>query len=177
MIGEHGTSGVFLWSSARIGGMRVKDLIAWRGLAFDEVRQAVEHDVRYANTSIIEGIGASQYGIGMVTARIAAAIGSASSHPVSRAAAAGWPRDSRPTVQDAREIGGFGLTGLVDGEPAAFGRPDLFTRLGIATPPPPAHDGPIAGVSQNVNQQLATPAGLTSLTTIAPMATAMPTLM
>ena len=33
--------------------------------------QAVEHDVRFANISIIEGIGASQYGIGMVGARLA----------------------------------------------------------------------------------------------------------
>ena len=74
VVGEHGTSGVFLWTSAHIGGMRIRDLIAWRGLEFDDVRQAVEQDVRYANISIIEGIGASQYGIGMVTARIAEAI-------------------------------------------------------------------------------------------------------
>jgi L-lactate dehydrogenase len=31
----------------------------------------VEQDVRYANITIIEGIGASQLGIGMVSARIA----------------------------------------------------------------------------------------------------------
>jgi L-lactate dehydrogenase len=36
-----------------------------------KVRQAVEQDVRYANITIIEGIGASQLGIGMVSARIA----------------------------------------------------------------------------------------------------------
>ena len=71
VVGEHGTSSVFLWSSARIGGMRVRDLLDRRGIAFDEFRQAVEHDVRYANISIIEGIGASQYGIGMVAGRIA----------------------------------------------------------------------------------------------------------
>jgi L-lactate dehydrogenase len=34
----------------------------------------VEQDVRYANITIIEGTGASQLGIGMVTARIAEAI-------------------------------------------------------------------------------------------------------
>jgi L-lactate dehydrogenase len=33
-------------------------------------RSEVEDEVRYANISIIEGIGASQHGIGMVTARI-----------------------------------------------------------------------------------------------------------
>jgi malate/lactate dehydrogenase len=31
---------------------------------------AIENDVRFANITIVEGIGASQYGIGMVCARI-----------------------------------------------------------------------------------------------------------
>lgn len=74
VVGEHGTSSVFLWSSARVGGVRVQDLLAARRIAFDEFRRAVEHDVRYANISIIEGIGASQYGIGMVVVRIAEAV-------------------------------------------------------------------------------------------------------
>jgi L-lactate dehydrogenase len=71
VIGEHGTSSVFLWSSARLGGMRVEDVLAQRRIALGEFRQAVEDDVRFANISIIEGIGASQYGIGMVSARLA----------------------------------------------------------------------------------------------------------
>jgi L-lactate dehydrogenase len=74
VVGEHGTSSVFLWSSARIGGMPVADLLARRSLAFGDFRKAVERDVRYANITIIEGIGASQYGIGLVSARIAEAI-------------------------------------------------------------------------------------------------------
>jgi L-lactate dehydrogenase len=49
--------------------MPADQAIAGRGLA--EVRQAVEQEVRYANITIIEGIGASQLGIGMVSARIA----------------------------------------------------------------------------------------------------------
>lgn len=84
VIGEHGTSSVFLWSSARVGGGRVTDLLARRGIAFDEFRKAVEQDVRYANITIIEGIGASQYGIGMVSARLAEIIlrDERSVHPV-----------------------------------------------------------------------------------------------
>ena len=46
-------------------------MIANRGFAFGEFRRAVEREVRYANISIIEGIGASRYGIGIVAARIA----------------------------------------------------------------------------------------------------------
>jgi L-lactate dehydrogenase len=71
VVGEHGTFSVFLWSSARIGGMPVSELLARRGLKLDEFRQSIERDVRYANITIIEGIGASQYGIGMVAGRIA----------------------------------------------------------------------------------------------------------
>ena len=71
VVGEHGTSSVFLWSSARIGGMRVVDALAKRGSGFDAFRREVEQDVRYANITIIEGIGASQYGVGMVAARVA----------------------------------------------------------------------------------------------------------
>jgi L-lactate dehydrogenase len=71
VVGEHGTSSVFLWSSARIGGMRVADALAKRGSGIDAFRREVEQDVRYANITIIEGIGASQFGVGMVAARVA----------------------------------------------------------------------------------------------------------
>jgi L-lactate dehydrogenase len=68
VLGEHGTSEVFVWSSARVGGVPVLDVLAGSRLA--EIQQAVEQEVRYANITIIEGTGASQYGIGMVCARI-----------------------------------------------------------------------------------------------------------
>jgi L-lactate dehydrogenase len=71
VVGEHGTSQVFLWSSARISGMPVADAIADAREPFEKLREAVENDVRYANITIIEGTGASQYGIGMVCARLA----------------------------------------------------------------------------------------------------------
>jgi L-lactate dehydrogenase len=71
VVGEHGTSEVFLWSGARVGGMPADEAIASPGGDVTEVRQAVEQEVRYANITIIEGIGASQLGIGMVSARIA----------------------------------------------------------------------------------------------------------
>jgi L-lactate dehydrogenase len=71
VVGEHGTSSVFLWSSVRIGGMPLSELLARRKMAFDGFRKTVEDAVRFANINIIEGIGASQYGIGMVSGRIA----------------------------------------------------------------------------------------------------------
>jgi L-lactate dehydrogenase len=74
IIGEHGTSEVFLWSSARVGGKAVVEFLAQSGQQVDEFRRTVEDDVRYANIAIIEGIRASQFGIGMVSARIADAV-------------------------------------------------------------------------------------------------------
>jgi L-lactate dehydrogenase len=71
VIGDHGTSQVFLWSSARIAGVPVTTLLQKRGEKLDDVRKQLERDVRYANITIIEGHDASQYGIGIVSARIA----------------------------------------------------------------------------------------------------------
>jgi L-lactate dehydrogenase len=71
VIGDHGTSQVFLWSSARIGGVSVVSLLDAQGEALDDVRAKIESDVRFANITIIEGNEASQYGIGIVSARIA----------------------------------------------------------------------------------------------------------
>jgi L-lactate dehydrogenase len=67
VIGDHGTSQVFLWSTARIGGVLLKA----RNDRIDALREKLERDVRYANITIIEGHDASQYGIGIVSARIA----------------------------------------------------------------------------------------------------------
>jgi len=74
VVGEHGTSQVFLWSSARVGGKRIAELLEQSDQSLDAFRRSVEQDVRFANITIIEGTGASQLGIGMVTARISEAI-------------------------------------------------------------------------------------------------------
>ena len=71
VIGDHGTAQVFLWSGARIGGVPVRKLLEDRGEDFSAVRDQLEKDVRYANITIIEGNNASQFGIGIVSARIA----------------------------------------------------------------------------------------------------------
>jgi L-lactate dehydrogenase len=69
VLGEHGASEVFLWSSARVGDRKVLDLFGERQAA-QTAREEIEREVRYANITVIEGIGASQYGIGMVSARL-----------------------------------------------------------------------------------------------------------
>lgn len=74
VVGEHGTSQVFLWSSARVAGVPAFNAILQNGEKPEEVRRRVEEEVRYANITIIEGTGASQLGIGMATARIVEAV-------------------------------------------------------------------------------------------------------
>jgi L-lactate dehydrogenase len=65
VLGEHGTSSVFVWSRGRVGGKPLRELLD------ENAQKEIEREVRYANITIIEGIDASQYGIGMVCARIA----------------------------------------------------------------------------------------------------------
>jgi L-lactate dehydrogenase len=71
VIGDHGTSQVFLWSSARVAGGPLATILGERGEDLAHLRAKVENEVRYANITIIEGHDASQYGIGVVSARIA----------------------------------------------------------------------------------------------------------
>ena len=73
-IGEHGTSEVLLWSSATVAGVPIQQACQQGGQSFEKVRDAVERDVRYANITIIEGNNASQYGIGIVCARLTEAV-------------------------------------------------------------------------------------------------------
>jgi Cd2+/Zn2+-exporting ATPase len=79
---------------------------------------------------------------------LAGSLGAGSNHPLSRAAAAAVPEEQRLQLDTVRELGGFGVTGQLDGEQIVLGRSDFFERLNIPAPPPPAHDGPIAGVSR-----------------------------
>jgi L-lactate dehydrogenase len=74
ILGEHGTSEVFIWSGVRIAGVPLADLLRARGEDAAAFRKSVEDEVRYANIAIIEGNEASQYGIGIVSARIAEAV-------------------------------------------------------------------------------------------------------
>lgn len=81
--------------------------------------------------------------------QLAASLGAASSHPVSRALAGLVSHEQMLPLTDVRERQGLGVvagTGL--GE-AALGRPELFRQLQITTTAVPEHDGPIAGLSLN----------------------------
>jgi L-lactate dehydrogenase len=112
VIGDHGTSQVFLWSSARIAGVPVTQLLQARGETLSDTRAQLEQDVRYANISIIEGHDASQYGIGIVAARIAEMV----------------LRDERAAVPIGSYQPGFGVT---------LSLPSVVGRAGVVAVLPP----------------------------------------
>jgi L-lactate dehydrogenase len=74
VIGEHGTSQVYVWSSVRIYGEDMSRFVQEKDLDPTKFRNEVEKSVRFANITIIEGTGASQHGIGIVTARLVEAM-------------------------------------------------------------------------------------------------------
>lgn len=80
--------------------------------------------------------------------KLAAALGSASSHPVSQGLARlALPQD-RVVLSSVQESGGLGVTAIEDGVTVALGRLELFRRLGVPATQPPEYDGPIVGVSR-----------------------------
>ena len=91
----------------------------------------------------------AEEGAGDDVIALAASLGSASSHPVSRALATLVGKDHLLPLDDIRERQGLGVVAQTARGEAALGRPELFAQLGIATSPVPDHDGPIAGLAVN----------------------------
>ncbi|MFM9381102.1 heavy metal translocating P-type ATPase [Pseudomonas sp. UV AK001] len=80
---------------------------------------------------------------------LAASLGAASSHPVSRALAGLVHADNVLVLTDIHERQGLGVVARTEQGEAALGRPELFAQLGIPTTSIPEHDGPIAGLALN----------------------------
>lgn len=67
---------------------------------------------------------------------VAAALERGSEHPIARAVVAGADAAGAPrlVVQKFRAHSGLGVTGVVDGRPAAAGRPEFLAGLGLGMP-------------------------------------------
>jgi L-lactate dehydrogenase len=71
VVGEHGDSEVLTWSLATIGGMALDEFAARRRVSLGEAERAeIDGAVRRAAYTIIEGKGATYYGIAAALARI-----------------------------------------------------------------------------------------------------------
>ncbi len=75
VVGEHGDSEVLLWSGAQVGGVALGAFAQARGCPLTpEDRLRIDEGVRRAAYRIIEGKGATYYGIGAGLARLTRAI-------------------------------------------------------------------------------------------------------
>ncbi len=75
VLGEHGDSEVLAWSNARAGSVPLTQFAAQIGSALTaHVREGIDGGVRNAAYTIIEGKGATWYGIGGGLARIVGAV-------------------------------------------------------------------------------------------------------
>ena len=75
VLGEHGDSEVLAWSAARAGSVPLRSFAAQVGAPLtDSVRARIDDGVRNAAYTIIEGKGATWYGIGAGLERIVRAI-------------------------------------------------------------------------------------------------------
>ena len=75
VVGEHGDSEVLVWSSAKVGGVLLDEFCEQiRCVLTEEVRSRIDDGVRQAAYRIIEGKGATYYGIGAGISRIVRAI-------------------------------------------------------------------------------------------------------
>jgi L-lactate dehydrogenase len=76
VLGEHGDSEVLAWSSGKVGGVPLEEFAKQIGRPIShEDKTGIDDGVRQAAYRIIEGKGATYYGIGAGIARIARAIG------------------------------------------------------------------------------------------------------
>jgi len=75
VLGEHGDSEVIVWSSVKVGGVPIADFARQRGRHLtEEVIAGINDGVRTAAYRIIEGKGATYFGIGAGLANIIQAI-------------------------------------------------------------------------------------------------------
>jgi L-lactate dehydrogenase len=71
VLGEHGDSEVLAWSSVDIGGVTLEKFVEMRHLKLDDsICQSIDRDVRHAAYQIIDGKGATYYGVGAALSRI-----------------------------------------------------------------------------------------------------------
>lgn len=72
VLGEHGDSEVLTWSLVTIGGMNLEDFCERVDICFDDVpKREIDDQVRNAAYRIIDGKGATYYGVGSAIAKVA----------------------------------------------------------------------------------------------------------
>jgi L-lactate dehydrogenase len=113
VLGEHGDSEVLVWSSADVGGIPLEQAALRMGFPLtDEVKGRIDERVRRAAYTIIEGKGATYYGIGAALARIVQAI-----------------RDDERTVLTLSNVDAPGFDDVSLSLPRVIGKDGICTTL------------------------------------------------
>jgi L-lactate dehydrogenase len=127
VLGEHGDSEVLVWSSAKVGGVLVDEFCGQIGCVLTkEIRSRIDDGVRRAAYRIIEGKGATYYGIGAGVSRIVRAIRGDERAVLTVSASTGGVFGlegvslSLPRIVGANGVAGTLLPGLSEGEDAAL---------------------------------------------------------
>jgi len=127
VVGEHGDSEVLVWSSAKVGGVLVNEFCDHIGCVLtEEVRARIDDGVRRAAYRIIEGKGATYYGIGAGISRIVRAIRGDERAVLTVSASTGGVFGmegvslSLPRIVGAQGVTGTLRPGLSEGEDAAL---------------------------------------------------------
>lgn len=135
VLGEHGDSEVLVWSSAHVGGVPLLEFARQTGRPISgEVRAKIDDGVRRAAYRIIEGKGATYYGIGAGLARIIRAIRDNEGAVLTLASLCMDMRDlSGVSLSVSRILGSGGITGelwpsLSDDEYEALERSGAILR-------------------------------------------------
>ncbi len=117
IVGEHGDSELAVWSSANISGVDLDDYCKISGKDYSqETLDKIYVSVRDAAYSIIEGKGATYYGIGLAVKRIAEAI----------------VRDEHSVLPVSSMVDGhYGVSGLCLGLPCVLGKNGVENVLDI----------------------------------------------
>jgi heavy metal translocating P-type ATPase len=124
------------------GAAFLEQLAGVDAVIFDKTGTITSGELRLVGAAAEPGVDAD------FLVRVAASLGAASSHPVSRAVGTAIAENARLPLSDVHETRGMGITGFYQGQKVGLGRGALFESLGLAlTPPPASHDGPVAGVS------------------------------
>jgi len=105
---------------------------ALRRLYFDKTGTLTEPRLRLGRIEVAQGISSDQ------AFRWAAALESASPHPIARAFLRSQPKESDPGLQPtaARIVPGLGVEGMIDGRALNLGSPAWAKVLGVANPLP-----------------------------------------
>jgi len=129
VLGEHGDSEVLIWSGATVGGIPLAEFAQQTGLPVTpEVKSRIDDGVRRAAYRIIEGKGATYYGIGAGLSRIVRALRMDERAVLtlsSLAGEAGNPDDvsvSLPRILGARGVAATLCPVMSSEELEAFGR-------------------------------------------------------